>query len=97
MKHHKRVKPQPRSLGLFVPIPDCMPSNVIWAEIRDAQREGDWRKRIAALREMVQSAFPARLYEGKITPADGEWTPELDDDEIMYNALKGRRWTEIPN
>ena len=53
-------------------------------------------ERIVALHESIRRAFPAEPYSGKITSMDGDWPPELDDDEILYNALNGRRWTELP-
>lgn len=61
------------------------------------------RPRIRALREAIRRSFPAVPYEGKVTPHDGEWLPELteenailDDDKFLYEGLKGRKWTEIP-
>jgi hypothetical protein len=52
--------------------------------------------RIAALQEAIRHSFPARIFEGQVTPVDGAWISELDDEPALYKALKGRRWTEIP-
>ena len=59
--------------------------------------------RTAALREAIRRSFPAERYTGKVTPHDGEWLPELteenailDDHMFLYEALNGRRWTEVP-
>jgi hypothetical protein len=55
------------------------------------------------LREAIRRSFPAEIYTGKVTPNDGEWLPELteenailDDDMFLYEGLNGRRWTEVP-
>jgi hypothetical protein len=52
-------------------------------------------ERIQALRQAIRDAFPDVAYSGQITPCDGSFTPKLDDDQILYESLKGRSWTEI--
>jgi len=66
----------------------------------EKQRGSD--ERLAALRELILRSFPAEPYTGKVTPNDGAWLPELteenailDDDKFLYEALNGRKWTEI--
>jgi hypothetical protein len=60
-------------------------------------------ERLAALRDSVQRVFPPVVYQGQVTRFDGEWLPELteenallDDDKFLYEALLGRQWTEVP-
>jgi hypothetical protein len=69
----------------------------------DLQQPGFEDERIKGLRDAVRRSFPVVAYEGKITTCDGAWLPELteenaihDDDMIVYEALKGRTWPEIP-
>ena len=53
--------------------------------------------RIAELRESIHRAFPAETYTGKITRYDEELDdPELDEEKDLYEALKGRKWTDVP-
>jgi hypothetical protein len=52
--------------------------------------------RIALLRKSICESFPSEPFTGKVTPVDGEWTPELDDEETLYTELLGRRWTDVP-
>src|SRR5215467_3298005 len=48
------------------------------------------------LRNSIQRAFPAETYGGQITSSDEELDdPELDEEKYLYEALKGKRWTEI--
>src|SRR5579859_5624382 len=54
-------------------------------------------QRLSALREAIRHSFPAEPYMGKVTHSDGAWTPELDDDQALYEALHGCRWTEVPS
>jgi hypothetical protein len=63
--------------------------------------EGD--EQTSALRNAIQKAFPVVVYEGPITRSDGAWLPELtdenaihDDDKFVYEALKDRKWTDVP-
>jgi hypothetical protein len=69
--------------------------------INEARKESDGR--LAALRELILHSFPDETYTGKVTPNDGAWLPELteenailDDDKFLYEALKGRKRTEVP-
>ncbi len=53
--------------------------------------------RTAELRESIRRAFPSETYLGEITLYDDKLDdPELDDEKYLYEALKGRRWTDIP-
>ena len=52
--------------------------------------------KIAALKEDLRRVFPAVTYHGPITTADGRWTPELDDDQDVYEHLKGLSWPQAP-
>ncbi len=51
--------------------------------------------RVTALRELIRETFADRRYEGQITPCDGQWD-ELDDGRPLYEALNGKKWTEVP-
>jgi len=58
--------------------------------------------RIATLRESIRRAFPADAYIGTVTRYDHELSSELrenqailDEDQDLFRALKGRRWTEV--
>jgi hypothetical protein len=60
-------------------------------------------ERIIALQDAIQRAFPAIPYTGKVTRCDGAWLPELteenaihDDDKVLFEALKNRKWTDVP-
>ena len=66
------------------------------------KREGE-DERATTLRDAIRRAFPVVAYAGKITRHDGAWLPELteenaihDDDKFVYEALKGRNWTDVP-
>ncbi len=61
-------------------------------EQRPAADRGD------ALREMVRQAFPTETYDGMVTRYDpGPWTEELDEEQALYETLKGRSWPDIPS
>jgi hypothetical protein len=66
----------------------------------DADRETEVGRQpenaIATLRESILLAFPAESYTGQVTPHDGESAEELDDDEELYNTLRGQRWIDVP-
>jgi hypothetical protein len=51
---------------------------------------------LGQLAQSIRQAFPDEAFSGRITPADGEWTPELDDYEFLYKALKGQKWSDVP-
>jgi hypothetical protein len=59
-------------------------------------------EKTVALRESIQRSFCAEPYAGRITRFDGKYDPDneetavLDDDQALYEALNGRRWTEVP-
>ena len=59
-------------------------------------------EKVVALREAILRSFPAREHKGKITEVDGEWLPELteeneilDDEKFLYEAVNGRLWTQV--
>lgn len=60
----------------------------------------DWGARqgeISLLRQSIQRAFPAETYTGKVTPYDDKLDdPDLDEEKGLYEMLKGRKWTDIP-
>ncbi len=68
---------------------------------RDSVSEDD---RIRGLRESIRRFFPAQPYKGKVTDHDGEFpdhfdeeTAILDDEKELYEALRGKAWTAVPN
>jgi|SRR5579885_1338190 len=65
---------------------------------------GEVDEHISRLRESIRRAFPAETYVGKVTRYDEEVSSELtedqnmlDEDQHLFRALKGRKWTEIPD
>lgn len=69
----------------------------------DSQQQRFEEERITLLRNAIRRSFPVVAYEGRITNCDGAWLPELteenaihDDDKIVYEALTGRTWPDIP-
>lgn len=60
-------------------------------------------EQISRLRESIRRAFSAETYAGKVTQYDDELSSELledqailDEDQDLFRALKGRKWTEVP-
>jgi hypothetical protein len=60
-------------------------------------------ERLAALRDSVPRVFPLVAYQGPVTPYDGDWLPELTEEnafleeyKFLYEALHGRQWSEVP-
>jgi hypothetical protein len=53
-------------------------------------------QQVDALRGLIRSTFPAEPFFGKVTPHDGAWTDEFDEELALYEALHGQRWTEVP-
>jgi hypothetical protein len=46
---------------------------------------------------MIQRAFPAKTYDGVITGYDDKLNdPELDEEKELYENLKGKKWTDVP-
>jgi hypothetical protein len=69
----------------------------------DPQQQGFEDERVRVLRDAIRRSFPAVPHEGKVTDCDGVWLPELteenaihDDDKIVYEAVVGRIWPDIP-
>jgi hypothetical protein len=51
---------------------------------------------IASLQEMIKEAFPPEKYTGAITQFDpGPWVEELDEEQVLYQTLKGKSWAEV--
>jgi hypothetical protein len=61
------------------------------------------------LKNAILRAFPDVVFEGKIAPHDGEWPDEVTeetaiyegqviygDEMLLYEALKGHKWSDIP-
>ena len=51
---------------------------------------------IASLRELICKTFPAERFDGMITPVDGAFSEELDDEKDLYETLQNLKWPEIP-
>jgi hypothetical protein len=51
---------------------------------------------IRSLRELIRRTFPAKQFDGKITPADGAFTEELDEEKDLYDTLRNIEWPDIP-
>lgn len=49
-----------------------------------------------AVREKIRRAFPDLKFSGRITPSDGETGEDYDEEQALYGALHGRKWSEIP-
>lgn len=58
-------------------------------------------QRIALLRDSIRRSFPDEAYTGKVTDYDNIYNPDdeatyiLDENQDLYEALNGRRWTDI--
>jgi len=51
---------------------------------------------ITSLQEMIKEAFPQEKYTGAITQFDpGPWVEELDEEQVLYQTLKGKSWAEV--
>jgi hypothetical protein len=50
---------------------------------------------IASLRELICKTFPAETFEGMITPADGDFTEELDEEKDLYETLRNAKWPDV--
>lgn len=49
------------------------------------------------LRKLIRRAFPADIYDGVITKYDEKLEdPELDDEKELFEKLKGKKWTDVP-
>jgi hypothetical protein len=48
------------------------------------------------LRAKIKVAFPDAAFSGVITGADGLLSEELDEEQALYGALRGRKWSEVP-
>ena len=64
----------------------------------------DHDQHLSDLKSAILRAFPDVTFAGKITRHDGAWLPELteenaihDDDMLLYEALKGHKWSDIPH
>jgi hypothetical protein len=64
---------------------------------------GGSNEQISRLRESIRRAFPAETYVGNVTQYDDELSSELredqailDEEQDLFRALKGRKWTEVP-
>ncbi|MGH9582929.1 MAG: hypothetical protein ACRD4O_08345, partial [Bryobacteraceae bacterium] len=65
-------------------------------QARPENASDDPNRQVLALREMIKRAFPAIVYEGMITSVDYQWEPDLDEEQMLYEALKGKDWTQVP-
>ena len=61
------------------------------------------------LKNAILRAFPDVVFDGQITPHDGEWPDEVTeetaiyegqviygDEMLLYEGLKGHKWSDIP-
>jgi hypothetical protein len=65
-------------------------------------------KHLTDLQNAILRAFPDVVFEGQITPHDGEWPSELTenaiydgqviygDEMLLHEGLKGHKWSDIP-
>lgn len=59
-----------------------------------------------SVRERIKAAFPDSIFSGPITGIDGEQqlyderddegNPIYDEEQALYETLRGKRWSEIP-
>jgi len=68
----------------------------------DSSEDSGADQRLVALRDSIVRVFPSTAFEGQVTYHDGAWLPELteenaihDDDMFLYEALHGRKWTDV--
>lgn len=47
------------------------------------------------LRASIIAAFPNSVFSGSITAVDGRTDRELDEEQALYNALYGKKWSDI--
>ncbi len=52
-------------------------------------------QQLGALRDSIRTAFPAGIFEGQVTPFDGAFIEPNDEEELLFKALKGRKWTDL--
>ncbi|HEY2498939.1 MAG TPA: hypothetical protein VGK24_17890 [Candidatus Angelobacter sp.] len=65
-------------------------------------------KHLTDLRNAILRAFPDVVFDGQITPHDGEWPVEVTeetaiyegqviygDEMLLYEGLKGHKWSDI--
>lgn len=69
---------------------------------------GNSAEHLTELRNAILRAFPDVVFDGQITPHDGEWPDEpkeedliegqpiYGDEMLLYEGLKGHKWSEIP-
>lgn len=66
-------------------------------------------KHLTDLQNAILRAFPDTMFDGQITPHDGEWPEDVTeetaiydgqviygDEMLLYEGLKGRKWSDIP-
>jgi hypothetical protein len=53
------------------------------------------RNSYRVLRDNIIAAFPQSVFSGAITGVDGRTDEELDEEQALYNALHGRKWSDI--
>lgn len=56
----------------------------------------DQDKGAELLSAKIKVAFPDLAFSGPITGVDGQPNEELDEQQALYGALRGRKWSEIP-
>jgi hypothetical protein len=68
----------------------------------------DTNKHLTNLQNAILRAFPDVVFDGQITPHDGEWPDDLPenaiyegqviygDEMLLYEGLNGHKWSDIP-
>jgi hypothetical protein len=75
----------------------------------DPSKSMDTDEHLTDLRNAILRAFPDVVFDGQITPYDGEWPDEVTeenaiydgqviygDEMLLYEGLKGHKWSDIP-
>jgi len=54
------------------------------------------RKDAEDIQRKIKRAFPEAIFSGPITSVDGLPNQELDEQQALFSALRGRKWSEVP-
>ncbi len=50
---------------------------------------------VSSIRNKIRQEFASTRFCGPITPADGRWQPEQDEERLLYETLQNRSWAEV--
>jgi hypothetical protein len=56
----------------------------------------DPEKAAECLRDTIKMAFPDVTFAEPITGVDGLPNEELDEEQALYGALRGKKWSQVP-